>query len=308
MAAVASSADSGAEGRLRRLLDGEEPDEGLSPAYRRILHFLRQELEEAVFLSGQEVARRVGIDASTLVRFSQSLGFSGYRALSEALRRHLMERMTPAARLMRLRSRTGPSSADGLLEAERASLLEMQHRLDPALLERVADRLLGARRVFVFGEGPAGALVELLAFRLRRFGLAVVPMTHTGKALFDHLAGLGAEDCLVVFGFGRPSEESLACLTHARDVGAPGILICDHELPHFASLAETRVQLVRRSLAEHRTMTAPVAFVEVLALEVTRRAPERTMRALETLERLRNRFSYPRLPVPPAASRSRASH
>ncbi len=62
------------------------------------------ELEEAVFPSGQELARRCGTNPSTVVRFSQKLGFAGYPAMVEALRHHLLQRLTPAARLLHLKA------------------------------------------------------------------------------------------------------------------------------------------------------------------------------------------------------------
>lgn len=70
-----------AEG-LDRLLDGRR----LSPAQRRIAHYLAEHLHEAIFLSSVELAERAGVSQPSVTRFAIALGFAGFPDLRHALR------------------------------------------------------------------------------------------------------------------------------------------------------------------------------------------------------------------------------
>src|ERR1700742_4661680 len=67
---------------LLALLDGRR----LSPAQRRIAHYLLENLPEVAFLSSMELAERVGVSQPSVTRFAAALGFSGYPELRAALR------------------------------------------------------------------------------------------------------------------------------------------------------------------------------------------------------------------------------
>src|SRR5215471_8639851 len=67
---------------LLALLDGRR----LSPAQRRIAHYLLENLPEVAFLSSMELAERVGVSQPSVTRFAAALGFSGYPELRTALR------------------------------------------------------------------------------------------------------------------------------------------------------------------------------------------------------------------------------
>ncbi|WP_181165902.1 MULTISPECIES: substrate-binding domain-containing protein [unclassified Mesorhizobium] len=56
---------------------------------RRVANFFIANLGETALLSGSEVASRCGVNASSVVRFVQTLGFSGYREFQSVLQQHL---------------------------------------------------------------------------------------------------------------------------------------------------------------------------------------------------------------------------
>ena len=59
------------------------------------------------FLTATELARRVGVDPATVVRFSQELGYSGYRELSREIKRYINRQLA-------LRFQKGLPTAEGL--------------------------------------------------------------------------------------------------------------------------------------------------------------------------------------------------
>ena len=69
------------------VLDASEP--GFGKGGRRLAQFFAANLAEAALLSTAEVATRCEVNASSVVRLVQSLGYSGYREFQGVLQQHL---------------------------------------------------------------------------------------------------------------------------------------------------------------------------------------------------------------------------
>ena len=60
--------------------------ESLSKSQREVAQYIVDHLEEVAFQTAEELARRVSTSSSTVVRFSQNLGFEGFPELQQAAR------------------------------------------------------------------------------------------------------------------------------------------------------------------------------------------------------------------------------
>ncbi|WP_341487552.1 substrate-binding domain-containing protein [Pararhizobium sp. A13] len=82
---------------LLSILNAAQGD--LGKGARRLANFFIANLGTTALLSSSEVARRCGVNASSVVRLVQSLGFSGYREFQAVLQEHLSASMEEAKHL-----------------------------------------------------------------------------------------------------------------------------------------------------------------------------------------------------------------
>src|SRR5262249_26081078 len=119
---------------LLALLDGRR----LSPAQRRIAHYLLENLPEVAFLSSMELADRVGVSQPSVTRFAAALGFSGYPELRAALRPialRVPESGTHAERV-------AGNERHAALESDQANLAALhKYAADPTRLTRLGGDL-----------------------------------------------------------------------------------------------------------------------------------------------------------------------
>ena len=80
----------------------------------------------------------------------------------------------------------------------------------PMQFARVVDRIIAAKRTFVFGIGPSSAMADYLVIQLGRFGLPAISSTRTGLLLADDLRQLQGGDSVVVFAYSRQYPEVAA--------------------------------------------------------------------------------------------------
>ena len=84
--------------------------EEFSRSQKDVARYIVDHLEEAAFQTAEELARRADTSSSTVVRFSQALGFEGFPELQEAARDEYKRRSHAPAR--RIGRRVGVRAAD----------------------------------------------------------------------------------------------------------------------------------------------------------------------------------------------------
>src|SRR5262245_22362557 len=67
----------------------------LNPRRQRLIRAILDSAEETCFLSSREMAKRYHIDATTILRTTQVLGYGSFSEFAADLRQHFVSRITP---------------------------------------------------------------------------------------------------------------------------------------------------------------------------------------------------------------------
>src|SRR5438105_15362089 len=67
----------------------------LSARRQRLVRAILDSADETCFLSSREMARRYHVDATTILRTTQVLGYESFAAFAADLRQHFVSRITP---------------------------------------------------------------------------------------------------------------------------------------------------------------------------------------------------------------------
>ncbi len=136
------------EERIRQ----ERPN--MSKSFARLADFLLDSYIKASFMTASELAHALNLDAATVVRFSQHLGYKGYpellREIRDKVRRNLLYEPEDAK---------NPDSLHGVvtssLENLRQELDQMRLMLDIDSIEKLVNLIDKARRIILLVESPA---------------------------------------------------------------------------------------------------------------------------------------------------------
>ncbi len=165
--------------------------ESLTPGFRKLADFIMTSTLDAAFLTATELSRRVGVDPATVVRFSQELGYSGYRELSREVKRYVRDQVTAT-----YRSAGDAASVEQLL----MTLVEnaqqgLQYFVTTELpsLAKVVAALKEASHIWVVAEYMGFDVASFIAKNLTDIGLqatAFYPsMAETASAVAQMEAG-----------------------------------------------------------------------------------------------------------------------
>lgn len=262
----------------------------LRSAEQRVANYLRENREEVLVASAAQLASLVGTSDATVIRTARALGFAGLDDLRRQLATELRSSLSPASRLARTLSEVNehPRSALAVtLNTHAKSLEHLRRDISPDRFQLAVERLVRAKRIFVFGIGPSSAIADYFAIQLNRFGLTCRSLNQTGLLLADDLLGLRAGDLLVILAYSRVYAELATLLDRADQLGLHTLLLTDT----LEAALRNRVDLVLRvergranSLSLH---TATVALIEALLVGIAAKRPAQTVSSLKLLNDLR---------------------
>ena len=184
-------------------------------------------------LSSQQVTQKLHISQAALTRFAKKCGFTGYREFVFQYQHQADKQDTHSHKHSPLTKR--------VLRSYSIMREQTQDLIDEEQLERVAQLIDDAERVYFFGTGSSGLIAREMKLRFMRLG--VVCEALTDRDGFAWTTSIMDEDCLVLgFSLSGTTESVLDSLLDAKEMGAKTILFTS--APNKNSQAYTETVLV----------------------------------------------------------------
>jgi DNA-binding MurR/RpiR family transcriptional regulator len=211
----------------------------LTPSFRKLADFILQQQLDAAFMTATEMAHRMGVDAATVVRFAQTLGYSGFRELIKEVQRVVKEELTASYSPV-LEAPDDAGLFRSLLENEKHNLELAQARLTEQA-NTILPKLLNAQRIWVTGQGLGTHLAALCASALREIGLPAVTIAPDPLEAAGNLKGVGAEDLVIGFSLTGMDLSVADAVGFARQRGARTLVFSGSAVTAAALAAETTI-------------------------------------------------------------------
>jgi len=242
--------------------------------------------EETFFLSSRAMAKRYDVDAATIVRTIQALGYDRFADFAADLRRHFVARVTPYA-VMKAAAREKRSLADHVrhsIERDTENLSVLRSSLDPARVLELAKRMHRSRRILIVGVDLAAPLAAFLAYGLAPLGFdADAPVGSAGN-LQHKVRVLTPKDLLIAISFGRCLRETVESVVRANDRGVPTFGITDSDTTPIALTAGAYLIASISSPSITGSYVAPMALMNAILVACALIQPKRSLAFLRQTE------------------------
>lgn len=264
-----------------------ESQNRLNPRRRQLVRAILDSADETCFLSSRELAKRYRVDATTILRATQVLGYESYADFSADLRQHFVARITPYT-VLRAATREKRSVADHIdhaLEKALDNINTLKSDLDRQRIIELARLIKRSRRVLVVGLDFASALAFYLAYGLSALGFdAEAPSGSTGT-LQHKVKVLNAKDVLVAISFGQCLRDTVEAVLRARKQGVPTFGITDSDTTPIARYCDTHIVASVVSPSFLNSYVAPTAAINAIHVACSHVDPKRALTRLRPTDR-----------------------
>jgi DNA-binding MurR/RpiR family transcriptional regulator len=238
-----------------------------SRSQKDVAQYIVDHLEEVAFQTAEELARRANTSSSTVVRFSQALGFEGYPELQGAAReeyRRRVEAGSDAAPLFSL----DQSPFETALSADHANVEETARKASRSQIDAAVEAIARAERILLVGTDQMAFFASYLRHLLMLLDLRAEVAASPSQEALGRLSRIDEDTLVVGLSAGRPHPLVARAMKLARHRKAATIAVTDATLSDVAKLAQIRLYYSSNSPAYARSHTALLSMLQALAYGV----------------------------------------
>jgi DNA-binding MurR/RpiR family transcriptional regulator len=252
-----------------------------SRSQKDVAQYIVDHLDEVAFQTAEELARRANTSSSTVVRFSQALGFEGFPELQGSAREEYRRRVASGATapVGGVGSSTPLFSLDQsdfetAVAADHINVEETARKISRSEVDAAIDAIADARRVLVAGTDQMAFFASYLRHLLMLLDLPAEIVASPSQEALSKLGRIDEQTLVIGLSAGRPHPLVVRAMKLARHRKARTLAITDATLSEVAKLAQIRLYYSSNSPAYVRSHVALLSMIQALAYGVYSRDAE----------------------------------
>jgi DNA-binding MurR/RpiR family transcriptional regulator len=251
-----------------------------SRSQKDVAQYVVDHLDEVAFHTAEELARRASTSSSTVVRFSQALGFEGFPELQEAAReeyRHYHRRFTgqPAETTAAPLFSLDQSAFEQAIAADHVNVEDTARKVSRSEVEAAIEAIAAADKLLIAGTDQMAFFASYLRHLLMLLDVRAEIAASPSQEALSRLGRIDEKTLVIGLSAGRPHPLVVRSMKIARHRKASTLAIVDATLSEVSKLAERTLYYSSNSPAFVRSHTGLLALLQALAYGVyARDAPQ----------------------------------
>ena len=242
-----------------------------SRSQKDVAQYIVDHLDEAAFQTAEELARRASTSSSTVVRFSQALGFEGFPELQQAARDEYRRRpnnSAAAAVAVAPLFSLDHTEFESALASDHVNVEETARKLSRNAVEGAVDAIVKAEKVLIAGTDQMAFFASYMRHLLMLLDLRAEIVASPSQEALGRLSRIDEHTLVVGLSAGRPHPLITRTMKLARHRKAPTLAITDATLSEVAKLARIKLYYSSNTPAFVRSHTALLSIIQALAYGV----------------------------------------
>jgi DNA-binding MurR/RpiR family transcriptional regulator len=243
-----------------------------SRSQKDVAQYVVDHLDEVAFHTAEELARRASTSSSTVVRFSQALGFEGFPELQEAAReeyRHHHRANSKndgfeAAPLFSL----DQTPFEQAVAADHVNVEETARRVSRSEVDGAIETLATADRILIAGTDQMAFFASYLRHLLMLLDVRAEIAASPSQEALSRLGRIDEGTLVIGLSAGRPHPLVVRAMKIARHRKASTLAIVDATLSEVSKLAERTLYYSSNSPAFVRSHAGLLSLIQALAYGV----------------------------------------
>jgi DNA-binding MurR/RpiR family transcriptional regulator len=259
----------------------------LSKGQKLIAEYILKHYDKAAFMTAAKLGISVGVSESTVVRFANELGFSGYPKLQKSLQELIKNKLTTVQRIELSNDFiTQENALKGVLKADMENIRATLEKINHKTFDDVVNSLFKAKKIYIIGLRSSSALAEFLAFYLNLILDNVKVVAYGVSDIFEQMINVSEEDVVIGIGFPRYAARTIEALAFAKSRNADVVAITDSLLSPLAAKADNTLIAQSNMASFVDSLVAPLSVINALIIAVGLREKEKISSTFTALEEI----------------------
>lgn len=229
--------------------------------------YLLENYDSIGFTSVNELSKIIGVSNASLVRFTQHLGFKGYKEFKETVQEEVKTKLNtdPSVALNELDVLPAQKQLLKLSENEIRNLTKTLEEINIDMLALMVQKVFESPRIFISGFGVSRNIMQIFEYALVSMQIKeIIGITGSISDYNPRLHSMKQHDSLFVMTLPPYSLEAIQVANYAKEQGAEVFLFTDSPACPIYPIASAVVRCENNSLLLTNSYVGMVAVVQVL--------------------------------------------
>lgn len=264
----------------------------MSKGQKLLANYTMENYPKVAFMTASKLGETVGVSESTVVRFANSLGFSGYPKFQDALQELIKTKLTTVERVeMANRDYSTDSKIlENVLKADIDNIKETLDTLEEKSYEKAVNTIISAKKLYIMGLRSSIYVAKYLGYYLNYILDDVIIVRMDMGEPVEQMIKLGEGDVLIVISFPRYSKKTLQVAEFAKERGAKVIALTDSYNAPTAKISDVIVTVKNNMVSFVDSLVPAFSVANALVIGVAMREKEDIMSYFNELEDIWEKF------------------
>ena len=263
-----------------------------SKGQKLIAQYILKNYDKVAFMTACKLGEAVGVSESTVVRFANALGYSGYPKLQDALQEVIKNKLTTVQRVDMVKEFNDDSAIlKKIVKSDMDNIKDTLEEIDEKAFEEAANRILKAKRIYIVGMRISFTIAQYLGFYLGIILDSVhVIRTDMGDA-FEQVVKINEDDVLIAISFPRYSKKSYQIVSYAKEKGAHIVSLTDSPFAPVASFTDNLLLVKSNMVSFVDSLVPALSIANALIVSVGMKEKEDIKQHFDDLEAIWEKYS-----------------
>ena len=263
-----------------------------SKGQKLIAQYILKNYDKVAFMTACKLGEAVGVSESTVVRFANELGYSGYPKLQDALQEVIKNKLTTVQRVDMVKEFNDDSAIlKKIVKSDMDNIKDTLEGIDEKAFEEAANRILKAKRIYIVGMRSSFTIAQYLGFYLGIILDSVhVIRTDMGDA-FEQVVKINEDDVLIAISFPRYSKKSYQIVSYAKEKGAHIVSLTDSPFAPVASFTDNLLLVKSNMVSFVDSLVPALSIANALIVSVGMKEKEDIKQHFDDLEAIWEKYS-----------------
>jgi len=258
----------------------------LTKREKLIADTLTRNLHKNAFLNGPQLAETCQVAPSSITRFAQKLGYSGFPELKRELETLYRKTTTPHEVFQDFISEnTQKDVLDATIEQDIQNIMNVRTSLNKETIAKVVKLISNARKIIIASIGSSEACVDIFHYYFEALGKDYIKLKGFGISKQIEVMDIGSHDVVIAISFQKILKEVVEVARFAKEKGASAVAITDSEFSPLAMACDHVLVTPVIGTTFGLSQAAPVAMVNIIVNSLAALNKERSLELLKNTKK-----------------------
>lgn len=257
----------------------------LSKGQRIIAEYMINHYDKAAFMTAASLGKILNISESTVVRFANALGYTGYKELQKELQEIIRNKLTTVQRInLSSDFDNNGSIYSKVIEKDIENMKKTIQDMDQNSFSSAVNMTIKAKNIYIMGLRSSSFLSGYLSFYLNFIFDNIKNIIPGANDIFEQITKANKEDVIICITYPRYSKRTLEALEYAKAKGCQIISFTDSYISPASNKSDITIIARSDMISFVDSLVAPMSLINAFIVALAHEKIEHIKPYFEELE------------------------